>query len=303
MQDTLKPLYTPSGGLMNAIAFASTSGTNFEAIYQHVKNTWIRAVFVDKLCGAKERAEKHEIPVIYESGVKFCGRFSDAEAKGEKALEDYVKKCEEYEEIAIKRLKDFSEQQGFPIDMLLLTGYMRYVRDPLLNAFPDRIINVHPARLDKLDENNERLYVGDNAVMKAIANGETETYSTVHIVTKKMDGGEIIGTSGPCKVGLEDRFRPILALTKDGLRMNMSLDRTLDAIRQSFPQLYDEFEKFCGEHQDRQKEICDWPTYVKSVRMIAQGRVKIGTRLNELGLRDIYIDDKKMPYGGYQLER
>jgi len=70
------------------------------------------------------------------------------------------------------------------IDWVILAGYMRVVKDPLLNAYPNRIINIHPSLLPS--------FKGLRAWEQALAAGVSETGCTVHFVNKDIDAGEII---------------------------------------------------------------------------------------------------------------
>jgi phosphoribosylglycinamide formyltransferase-1 len=70
------------------------------------------------------------------------------------------------------------------VDWVVLAGYMRVVKDPLLDAFPNRIVNVHPSLLPA--------FKGLRAWEQALAAGVTETGCTVHFVNREVDGGEII---------------------------------------------------------------------------------------------------------------
>ncbi len=70
------------------------------------------------------------------------------------------------------------------VDMICLAGFMRLVKAPLLDAFPNRILNIHPALLPK--------YPGVEAWKQALEDGATQTGCTVHYVDAGMDSGEII---------------------------------------------------------------------------------------------------------------
>jgi len=70
------------------------------------------------------------------------------------------------------------------IDWVVLAGYMRVVKDPLLNAYPNRIINIHPSLLPA--------FKGLRAWEQALAAGAKETGCTVHYVNKDIDAGKII---------------------------------------------------------------------------------------------------------------
>jgi phosphoribosylglycinamide formyltransferase-1 len=70
------------------------------------------------------------------------------------------------------------------IDWVILAGYMRVVKEPLLNAFPGRIVNIHPSLLPA--------FKGLRAWEQALAAGVRETGCTVHYVNRDIDAGEII---------------------------------------------------------------------------------------------------------------
>jgi phosphoribosylglycinamide formyltransferase-1 len=69
-------------------------------------------------------------------------------------------------------------------EWVVLAGYMRVVKEPLLSAFPNRIINIHPSLLPA--------FKGLRAWEQALAAGKTETGCTVHFVNAEVDGGAII---------------------------------------------------------------------------------------------------------------
>ena len=108
-----------------------------------------------------ERARKHGIA----TGVIDCGgfrtRFPD-EVQAETAL----------------RLK----RAG--VELVCLAGFLRLVKRPLLDAFPDRILNIHPSLLPK--------YPGLESWKQALDAGEKEAGCTVHFVDDGMDTGPVI---------------------------------------------------------------------------------------------------------------
>jgi phosphoribosylglycinamide formyltransferase-1 len=71
------------------------------------------------------------------------------------------------------------------VEFVVLAGFMRIVKQPLLNAFPRRIINIHPSLLPK--------FPGLEAWKQALAAGEKVTGCTVHYVDAAVDAGEILG--------------------------------------------------------------------------------------------------------------
>jgi phosphoribosylglycinamide formyltransferase-1 len=74
--------------------------------------------------------------------------------------------------------------QWHRIEWVILAGYMRVVKEPLLSAFANRIINIHPSLLPA--------FKGLKAWEQALAAGVRETGCTVHFVNRDIDAGEII---------------------------------------------------------------------------------------------------------------
>ena len=70
------------------------------------------------------------------------------------------------------------------IDLVVLAGFMRVLKAPMLEAFPRRIINIHPSLLPK--------FPGLEAWKQAFDAGEEVTGCTVHYVDEKIDHGDII---------------------------------------------------------------------------------------------------------------
>ena len=79
--------------------------------------------------------------------------------------------------------------QKYDIQFIVLAGFLPLVPNFLLEAFPRRIINIHPALLPKYGGKGMWGHHVHEAVKAA---GETETGMTVHWVTPVCDGGEII---------------------------------------------------------------------------------------------------------------
>ena len=79
--------------------------------------------------------------------------------------------------------------QEHHIDFIVLAGFLPLVPDFLIDAFPRRIVNIHPALLPKYGGKGMWGHHVHEAVKAA---GETETGMTVHWVTPVCDGGEII---------------------------------------------------------------------------------------------------------------
>jgi phosphoribosylglycinamide formyltransferase-1 len=70
------------------------------------------------------------------------------------------------------------------IGLVCLAGFMRLVRDPLLQAFPNAILNIHPSLLPA--------FPGIDAQQQALTHGVKVSGATVHLVTGALDNGPII---------------------------------------------------------------------------------------------------------------
>ena len=79
--------------------------------------------------------------------------------------------------------------QQYNIQFIVLAGFLPLVPDFLIDAFPRRIVNIHPALLPKYGGKGMWGHHVHEAVKAA---GETETGMTVHYVTPVCDSGEII---------------------------------------------------------------------------------------------------------------
>jgi len=70
------------------------------------------------------------------------------------------------------------------VELVVLAGFMRVLHEPMLKAFPRRIINIHPSLLPK--------FPGLEAWKQALVAGETVTGCTVHYVDEQIDHGQIL---------------------------------------------------------------------------------------------------------------
>jgi phosphoribosylglycinamide formyltransferase 1 len=75
------------------------------------------------------------------------------------------------------------------IDFIVLAGFLWFVPENLLRAYPGRIINIHPALLPK--HGGKGMY-GDRVHQAVIQEGDTRTGITIHYVNDHYDEGEII---------------------------------------------------------------------------------------------------------------
>ena len=87
------------------------------------------------------------------------------------------------------------------VGLVCLAGFMRLVRVPLLEAFPNAILNIHPSLLPA--------FPGVDAQQQALTHGVKVSGATVHLVTGELDNGPIVAQSSVPV--LEDDTRDTLA--------------------------------------------------------------------------------------------
>ena len=75
------------------------------------------------------------------------------------------------------------------VEWVCLAGYMRLLPPELLAAFPDRVLNIHPALLPKFG--GKGMY-GMHVHEAVLAAGETESGCTVHVVNERYDEGRVL---------------------------------------------------------------------------------------------------------------
>ncbi len=143
---------------------ASGAGSNFEALVRATRSGPLRAS-VDLLvvnqgdCGARERALRLGIP---------C-RWLDHRAHASR------------EDLDGALIEAF---QSVGVDLVVMAGWMRIVTPRLIEAFPDRLLNIHPSLLPS--------FRGLDAVGQALAAGVCLTGCTVHLVRPEVDSGPIL---------------------------------------------------------------------------------------------------------------
>ena len=79
-------------------------------------------------------------------------------------------------------LRRSSSSRG--VRLVCLAGFMRLVGAPLLDAFPNAILNIHPSLLPA--------FPGVDAQRQALEHGVRITGATVHLVTSELDAGPIV---------------------------------------------------------------------------------------------------------------
>ncbi len=150
--------------MKNIILFASGSGSNAENIAQYFKDSLtikVAAVFTNNaLAGVIKRMEKFNIPCII---------FNREEYKNETLFLNKI--------------------NTFKPDLIVLAGFLWLVPEYLVNTFPNKIINIHPALLPKFGGKGMYGMHVHQAVKQA---NETETGITIHYVNNRFDEGKTI---------------------------------------------------------------------------------------------------------------
>ena len=131
----------------------SGNGTNFENIVRSCPEIdVVLMVYNKKDCGAVKRANSLGIPSCY------------------------IKSTDE--DLIIRYFKSLD------VDYIILAGWMRILSSKFIQAFPDKIINIHPSLLPK--------YKGLNPIQRSLDNEDKVTGCTVHMVTEELDSGRIL---------------------------------------------------------------------------------------------------------------
>ncbi|WP_276388828.1 phosphoribosylglycinamide formyltransferase [Eudoraea chungangensis] len=146
------------------ILFASGSGSNVENIYNYFKEN--KAINIDLVLTNKkdalvlERCQRLGIACMYFNKIAFTEK-----------------------EIVLCLLKSLNP------DLIVLAGFLLKIPQSIVHAFPDKIINIHPALLPKYG--GKGMY--GHRVHQAIKeNNEKETGISIHFVNENYDEGSII---------------------------------------------------------------------------------------------------------------
>ena len=82
--------------------------------------------------------------------------------------------------------------KNLQVDIIVLAGFLWLIPQNLLKAFPNKIINIHPALLPKFG--GKGMY-GDKVHQSVLESGEEESGITIHFVNEDFDEGEVIHQS------------------------------------------------------------------------------------------------------------
>ena len=143
---------------------ASGSGTNFAAIAESIQNNELNAkievlIYNNPKAKVQEQAEKYQFPKILINHRYFASR-------------------EALDEAIVATFKEYG------VEWVIMAGWMRIITPVLLNAFAERVINIHPSLLPS--------FRGIRAIEQALAAGVKVTWCTVHFASLEVDSGPII---------------------------------------------------------------------------------------------------------------
>src|SRR4028119_1839710 len=172
LADSTPSLVSPTvspGSFMNASPLklgimASGSGSNFEAVARAIASQQLNAqiqvlIYNNPGIKAAARAEKWGVPAVLLNH------------------RDYRKR-EELDGKIVDTLRQYQ------VEWVVMAGWMRLVTPVLIEAFPDRIINIHPSLLPS--------FKGVRAVEQALEAGVKIAGCTVHLVRLEVDSGPIL---------------------------------------------------------------------------------------------------------------
>ena len=144
----------------------SGKGSNFRAILQAIQDGRLNAS-VALVCS--------DVP---DAGILQLARAASLETRTIEEPSFKTRLSPECEEKLVTQLRDAK------VNLVVLAGYMRMLKNPMLTAFPRWIINIHPSLLPK--------FPGLEAWRQALEAGESITGCTVHFVDEGVDSGDII---------------------------------------------------------------------------------------------------------------
>ncbi len=150
--------------MINLAVYASGGGTNCENIIKYFKGS-------EKVRVALVVANKPGVPALEKA--ERLGVTTAVVPKADLGREDFL----------LPLMREYS------IDFIVLAGFLLVIPDFLIREYDRRMINLHPALLPKFGGMGMYGHHVHEAVKAA---GESETGMTVHWVSGKVDGGEII---------------------------------------------------------------------------------------------------------------
>lgn len=156
---------------MKRIAFlVSGGGTDMQSVLDAIDDGKINAVPVLVI---SSNAAAYALTRAKEHGI-------DAVALERKAFGD---DCAARDRALLRLLQEYR------VDLVVMAGYLGILSPFILDAYPKKIINIHPALLPKFGGKG---FFGMNVHRAVLAAGETQSGATVHYAANEIDTGEII---------------------------------------------------------------------------------------------------------------
>ena len=274
----IKPIYAGKPENFHWVGFGSGTGTNLRECAKVKKPSLI--VCDNPKAGLLELDALKGVERLIYNGFRECGSFKDS--RGNPELEqEYQRKSGAFNAKLLDDINSFEEQVGYKIDLIVLGGYNRIITDPLLKAYQDKIINVHPADLTLLDEDHRRRFIGLNAVYDALsyqithpqASQQPSTLSSIILVDEGEDHGEILARGKSVE------------MVQDFTANNLDLEK---------------LREYADIHQRIQKPQSDWPALTTVLLTIMHGKLGISEqKMHHNDWRMIYMGDTPLPYGGF----
>jgi phosphoribosylglycinamide formyltransferase-1 len=276
---------------MDVVFFFSGGASSMKAVLEspgHGKLYRVAGAFTNMPRGEAEKG----YGIAEEHGLKVEFLDPDAGFRGRKHF---------YREV----LPKVAEMEPDVVGLSGFLGKYSIIGDPLLAAYRNRILNVHPADLavvaksegrqpwrpldigrnvireirlylnnvlyGKSDRDFRRLYTGDDAVTMAVLFGEDDVCSTIHSVTEELDGGPIL---------VQSKRLPVETEYVEKMLGRNAIGKVVE---------------YAHELQGRMKSECDGPAFCKALELLAAGR---------MGIDDDFVtlDGEILPYGGFQME-
>ena len=161
--------------------FVSGGGTNLQQIAEHfAPNPEVKIVCVvsnNKDAYANVRAKNLGIPLVM---LNSKAKIHDFELQSQYE----VSQTFDFQD------KAFSEYlKSLDVDLIVLAGFLWLIPQHLLDAFPGKIINIHPALLPKYGGKG---FYGHHVHEAVVAHHEKESGITIHYVNERYDSGDII---------------------------------------------------------------------------------------------------------------
>lgn len=186
---------------------ASGTGSNFEALVAACSSgalpAEVRLLVVNQAgCGASVRAQRLGVPCQLIDHREYSSR----------------------EELDRALIRAFGQAR---VDLVVMAGWMRIVTPVLIQAFPERLINIHPSLLPS--------FRGMDAVGQALTAGVRLSGCTAHLVSEEVDAGRVLAQAavpvlaGDDHASLSDRIHAqehrILPLAVQLAAERLGLDR------------------------------------------------------------------------------